>query len=365
MEGHSDMSKREKGSVNVVIGRSGEDENENKSISESIGGGASVDEPDSPRGKSSKKAKHNAYQIQELKAFFKENQTPNEKDRLELGMKLSLDSKQAEKLLGPLASFEGSHTFMMKNFELELVAGRNDIGGINVMDAASPKGVDFGKGLSSPLPVTSLLPTKSLVNEDITHDKSMLMNIALAALNELLKLANNDEPLWIRSLNGRGEILNLKEYAGSFIPIIGMKPRHFTTEATRASGIVVGNSLTLVETLMDKSRWVEMFPCLVGKTNTIDVISTGIGGSKDGALLLIKTELQIISDLVPVREIEFLRFCRKYAEDIWAIVDVSVDIIQEGSQQYKIKNCRRLPSGCIVQDMHNGSSKMIAIPYII
>ncbi|KAM3264693.1 hypothetical protein P3L10_001687 [Capsicum annuum] len=57
------------------------------------------------------------------------------------------------------------------------------------------------------------------------------------------------------------------------------------------------------------SRWVELFSCIVGKTSTIDVISNHIGGGRNGTLQLIKTEFQIFSDLVPVREVKFLRFC--------------------------------------------------------
>ncbi|WMV32772.1 hypothetical protein MTR67_026157 [Solanum verrucosum] len=61
----------------------------------------------------------------------------------------------------------------------------------------------------------------------------MLLNLALDSLNELLKLAMSYEPLWIRSLDGGGEILTMKEYDRSFIPIIGIKPSNFTTKATR------------------------------------------------------------------------------------------------------------------------------------
>ncbi|WMV33169.1 hypothetical protein MTR67_026554 [Solanum verrucosum] len=41
--------------------------------------------------------------------------------------------------------------------------------------------------------------------------------------------------------------------------------------------------------LMNKmqSQWVEMFPCIIGKVNTFDVISTGIGETKSGTLLLV------------------------------------------------------------------------------
>ncbi|WMV49483.1 hypothetical protein MTR67_042868 [Solanum verrucosum] len=187
-------------------------------------------------------------------------------------------------------------------------------------------------------------------------DKPRLINLALDASDELQRLARSGQPLWNRSVDGDGEMMNIKEYDSSFIPIIRMKPEHFTTKATRASCIVAQNCLTLVETLMDK-----IFPCIVGKACTIDVISNGLGENKSAVLLLIKTELQLISDLVPVWEIKFLRYCKKHVDGLWVVVDVSVDTIQQGSQQCEIQNCRRLPFGCVVQDMFNGYSQVIQL----
>ena len=72
-------------------------------------------------------------------------------------------------------------------------------------------------------------------------------------------------------------------------------------------------------------------------------------------------ELQVLSPLVPVREVNFLRFCKQHAEGVWAVVDVSIDsIIRETSSGSFMNSlcCRRLPSGCIVQDMPNGYSKV-------
>lgn len=66
-------------------------------------------------------------------------------------------------------------------------------------------------------------------------------------------------------------------------------------------------------------------------------------------------ELQVLSPLVPVREVSFLRFCKQHAEGVWAVVDVSIDAIRENSGG---ASCRRLPSGCLVQDMPNGYSKV-------
>ncbi|KAG5579784.1 hypothetical protein H5410_050411 [Solanum commersonii] len=184
-------------------------------------------------------------------------------------------------------------------------------------------------------------------SESGSLDKPILINLALNASDECIGWLGVD---------------NLSGIEASFIPIIRMKPEHFTIEATRASCIVAQNCLTL-------NRWVEIFPCIVGKASTIDVISNGFGENKSAALLLIflhkhestdlqiKTELQLISHLVPVWEIKFLRYYKKHVDGLWVFVDVSVDTIQQGSQQCEIQNCRRLPSGCVVQDMFNGYSQ--------
>lgn len=69
-------------------------------------------------------------------------------------------------------------------------------------------------------------------------------------------------------------------------------------------------------------------------------------------------EFQALSPLVPVRLIKFLRLCKHIADGVWAVVDVSVDGSRQFSDTHSFANCRRLPSGCIVQDMPNGYSKV-------
>lgn len=70
-------------------------------------------------------------------------------------------------------------------------------------------------------------------------------------------------------------------------------------------------------------------------------------------------ELQVLSPLVPIREVNFLRFCKQHAEGVWAVVDVSIDGIRELPMAGNGNtSCRRLPSGCLVQDMPNGYSKV-------
>ncbi|XP_059290338.1 homeobox-leucine zipper protein ANTHOCYANINLESS 2-like isoform X1 [Lycium ferocissimum] len=453
MEGVGDMGMIGENFDAVAMGRSSrEDEYESRSGSDNLDGGGSGDDLETPLGKSSRKKKyhrHTPYQIQELEASFKENPHPDEKARLELGKRLTLESRQvkfwfqnrrtqmktqlerhenailkqendklrieniamkeamrspmcshcggqailgeihieehhirienarlkdelnricvlANKFLGrPLGSFPGSMGPPgMVNSGLELAVGRNGFGAMNSVDTALPMGLDFGNGISSALTGMSPRPTPSMTGMDVSYDKSMLMELAFAAMNELLKLAEIGDPLWFRNFDGSAEELNLEEYARSFPPCIGMKPANFTAEATKATGTVMINSLSLVETLMDTSRWVEMFSCIVGRTSTINVISSSSSGSRNGNLQLIQAEFQVLSALVPVRQVKFLRFCKQHAEGVWAVVDVSIDAIQEGSQPREAGNCRRLPSGCIVQDLPNGYSKVIWIEHM-
>lgn len=70
-------------------------------------------------------------------------------------------------------------------------------------------------------------------------------------------------------------------------------------------------------------------------------------------------EIQLLSPLVPVRQVRFLRFCKQHAEGLWGVVDVSVEIGRDPTNPHPFISCRRLPSGCVLQDMPNGYSKVI------
>ena len=67
-----------------------------------------------------------------------------------------------------------------------------------------------------------------------------------------------------------------------------------------------------------------------------------------------QAELQVLSPLVPRRDVTFLRFCNQLAEGVWAVVDVSVDGLEKDQCLVTSMNCRRLPSGCVVQETPNG-----------
>ncbi|KAL2478800.1 Homeobox-leucine zipper protein ANTHOCYANINLESS 2 [Forsythia ovata] len=272
----------------------------------------------------------------------------------------------AGKFLGrPISSLASTIGPPMSNPSLDFGFGSNGFGDLNVVPTTLPLGPhDFGVGISSPL---SVMPqTKSTMNVtpiERSLERSMYLELALTAMDELVKLAQTDEPLWLRNLENGKEILNHEEYMRTFTPCIGMKPSGFVTEASRETGMVIINSLALVETLMDSNKWQEMFPCMIARTSTTDVISNGMGGTRNGALHLMHAELQVLSPLVPARKVDFLRFCKQHAEGIWAVVDVSIDAIREAAGAPTFPNCRRLPSGCVVQDMPNGYSKVTWIEH--
>ncbi|KAL0317758.1 UNVERIFIED_CONTAM: Homeobox-leucine zipper protein ROC5 [Sesamum angustifolium] len=253
----------------------------------------------------------------------------------------------------------GSMSPMVCNSKLDLAVGRNGFCGFNSMDSALPLGLDFGNRVPNAFPM--MPPNGSamgMMGIDVPSDKSLFLELASAAMDELMKLAQLDSPLWYRSLDGSGESLNLDEYTKTFPPCIGMKPNHFVTEATRATGTVIINSLALMEALMDVNQWTEMFPWNIGRASTLDVICSGMAGNRNDVLQLMQAEFQVLSPMVPLRQVKFIRFCKQHGQDLWAVVDVSVDNISHGIRGNTSVNCRRLPSGCIVQNMANGCSKV-------
>lgn len=144
----------------------------------------------------------------------------------------------------------GSMPPTMCSSKLDLAVGRNEFCGLNSMDPAMPLGLDFGR-MSNAFSVMPPPPTMNTLSFDAPFDKSLFLELALAGMDELIKLAQLDSPLWLRSLEGNGESLNIDEYTKTFSPCIGVKPGHFVTEGTRATGSVMINSMALVETLMD------------------------------------------------------------------------------------------------------------------
>ncbi|KAK3141763.1 hypothetical protein QOZ80_4BG0338020 [Eleusine coracana subsp. coracana] len=191
-------------------------------------------------------------------------------------------------------------------------------------------------GVSSPLGTVITPSVAAGPLPMVGIDKSVFLELAMNAMDELVKMAHMGEPLWIPSVSLPGstvrEKLNFEEYLRTFSPCAGLKPAGFVSEASRESGIVViDSSAALVEAFMDEGRWSDMFSCMVGKVSILEEISAGVSGSRNGALLLMQAELHVLSPLVPIRQDQCLAASM---------------------------NCRRQPSGCVVQDTPNGLCKV-------
>jgi hypothetical protein len=112
-----------------------------------------------------------------------------------------------------------------------------------------------GSTSSSTGTVTTPMVTASLPMVSI--DKSKFAQLAVSAMNELVKMARMNEPLWIPTIPSPGspimETLNFKEYLKAFSPCVGVKPTGFVSEASRESGIVtIDSSAALMEVFMDE-----------------------------------------------------------------------------------------------------------------
>ena len=65
----------------------------------------------------------------------------------------------------------------------------------------------------------------------------------------------------------------------------------------------------------------------------------------------------MLTPMVPTREVYFVRFCKQLSADQWAIVDVSIDKVEDNIDASLVK-CRKRPSGCIIEDKSNGHCKV-------
>ncbi|XP_022931242.1 homeobox-leucine zipper protein HDG5-like isoform X1 [Cucurbita moschata] len=218
---------------------------------------------------------------------------------------------------------------------------------------------------SEMMPLASMLPPDAAHFPEggllIEEEKTLAMDLAISSMAELVKMCRLTEPLWIRNSESGKEVLNVEEHARMFPWPMNLKQHlmnEFRTEATRDSAVVIMNSITLVDAFLDANKWMELFPSLVAKAKTVQIISSSVSGHASGSLRLMYAELQALSPLIPTREAHFLRCCQQNADEgSWAIVDLPIDSFHD-SLQHSFPRYRRRPSGCIIQDMPNGYSRV-------
>ncbi|CAD5188101.1 unnamed protein product [Musa acuminata subsp. malaccensis] len=194
-------------------------------------------------------------------------------------------------------------------------------------------------------------------------EKPLMMEMATGAMEEVIRLVQADAPLWVKSGSDGRDILQLETYDRIFQR--SNRQLRFPdtqTEASRDSALVFMNATTLIDMFMDASKWAELFPTIVSKARTFEVLAAGMAGSRSGSLILMYEELQVLSPVVPTREFCFLRYCQQIEPHVWAVADVSVDYPRDN--QLAPSRSRKLPSGCLIEEMSNGYSKITWVEHM-
>ncbi|XP_075093704.1 homeobox-leucine zipper protein HDG2-like isoform X1 [Nicotiana tabacum] len=384
--------------------------------------GKSSDEQDANQSERRKRYhRHTQHQIQEMENFFKNCPHPDDKQRKELSRELGLEPLQVkfwfqnkrtqmknqnerselsslrdenEKLRtehvqirealnnatscpscpicgGPQISL-GEMSFEENQLRIENARLKEEVDRISAFAAKHlGKPVSSLNVYSSPVTPPSSLDLgnafgnngevlRSSFNGPTEAEKPFIIELAVAAMEEFIQMAQMGEPLWLPSIDRRTNFLNEEEYVRLFPLGIGPKLEGFKTEASKDTAVVFMNHIKLVEILMDANKWSSMFSSIVSTAVTVDVLSTGVAGNFNGALQVIFAEFQVPFPQVPTRDCYFVRYCKRSVDGIWAVVDVSLDYLRATPTA----RCRRRPSGCLIQEMPNGYSKVTWIEHV-
>ncbi|XP_061948112.1 homeobox-leucine zipper protein GLABRA 2-like isoform X2 [Populus nigra] len=370
------------------------------------------DEDGDDKNKKKKRKKyhrHTAEQIREMEALFKESPHPDEKQRQQLSKQLGLAPRQVkfwfQNRRTQIKAIQERHENSLLKSEMDKLREDNKSMRETINKACCPNcgtattsrdaaltsteeqqlRIENAKlkaeveklravvGKSSPGATASCSAGNEQENRSSLDfytgifglDKSRIMETANQAMEELKKMATAGEPLWIRSVETGREILNYDEYTkvfGSEDSSINGRPKR-SIEASRETGVVFIDVPRLVQSFMDVDQWKEMFPCLISKAATVDVICNGEGASRNGAVQLMFAEVQMLTPMVPTREVYFVRYCKQLNAEQWAIVDVSIDKVEDNIDASLVK-CRKRPSGCIIEDKSNGHCKVIWVEHL-
>ncbi|CAF2149855.1 homeobox-leucine zipper protein HDG6-like isoform X4 [Brassica napus] len=181
-----------------------------------------------------------------------------------------------------------------------------------------------------------------------------LLELADIAMNELIMLGEVNSPSWIIDSTSKRVTLDYQEYK-SFFKNGFEKPPGYVIEASRETGTVHMECLPLVKTFTT-DNWINVFAPIVPVTSIHNLIPKDSGGLRSGSLRLITAEFQVISPLVPKRQVKFLRYCKMLREGFWVVVDFTPR--QENMNFSSDDGSYRLPSGVIIEDCGNGYSEV-------
>ncbi|CAH9138950.1 unnamed protein product [Cuscuta epithymum] len=191
--------------------------------------------------------------------------------------------------------------------------------------------------------------------------KGTVTDTVAAAIAEVVELLRTDEPLWSRTQGERGLVIHRERYDKVFPKGNYLKSSTARTESSKDSGVVAATPVQLIEMCLDPSKLMDFFPMMVPKAKIIEVLDSGMLG---GSLQLMYEKMHILSPMVAPRDFVFLRYCGQVETHAWIMVDVSYDSFKDQLDTSAPSNSWRLPSGCLIQDLLNGTSKVTWVEHV-
>ncbi|KAG7568640.1 START domain [Arabidopsis thaliana x Arabidopsis arenosa] len=417
-ENNNNVNNNNGGADNTNAGNHSGDQELGSGNTSSGNHGEGLENNQAPPPKKKRYNRHSQLQIQELESFFRECPHPDDNQRNALGVQLGLDPVQIKFWFQNKRTQSKNQQERHDNSELRTAnnqlkfenqrlkeairqascpkcGGKTAIGEmcfeehhLRILNARmteeikqlsataetieklrgkpvmshpgmSPPTFEFGMG-SNGRDVYGNVGNHSRETTGPADNKPIIMELAVGAMEELLVMAQVAEPLWMGGVDGTSLALNLAEYTRTFRKGLGPRLNGFRTEASRETGIVAMCPIGIVEMLMDENLWSTMFLGIVGRAKNHEQICADAAGNFNGNLQIMSAEYQVLSPLVSTRDSYFVRYSKQQGEGLWTVVDVSIDHLLPNLHP----KCRRRPSGCLIQEIHSGYSKVTWVEHV-
>ncbi|KAJ3696015.1 hypothetical protein LUZ60_001392 [Juncus effusus] len=346
------------------------------------------DEEETSRSRKKKKYhRHTPHQIQILEGFFNKCAHPDEKQRRSLSREVSMTPQQVKFWFQNKRNQVKTQNERNQNLHLKNENEKLKVENMNLREALEsaycpncgggpvPLGemsfdeqqlrsdnqqlkhqIERLSAVLGNIPGVQMLPNPLLT----MNGRVPILQIAVAAMEELMNLAQCAQPLWIPSPDGLMDTLNESEYVQMFPtgPFIRPNGQGVRSEGTRATAIVMMECKNVIQLLMNENMFSTFFPGIVSMVRMQDIYFDADQGNYDGALKTMMMECQALTPLVPRRESIFMRYCKQHSETVCVVADVFANV-DEGTM-----GCKRRPSGCILQELPNGLTKVTWIEHV-
>ncbi|MCD7453702.1 hypothetical protein HAX54_021893 [Datura stramonium] len=212
------------------------------------------------------------------------------------------------------------------------------------------------------IPIISPLPQENYKFQYDDKEKSIIFEIAVDALGEMVEILKVNHAIWVKSSSDGRCFIDGDSYDRMF-PNLN-RPYNISStarvESSRDCGVVQMSAIELIQNFLDPVKWMNMFPTIVTEARTVkDFDTEDLGGS----IQLMYEKIHVLSPLVGSRDFFFIRYCRQIDPTIWMMVDVSYDFFKE-FQSGVPSHSWKFPSGCLIQDMGDGQSLVTWIEHV-